>query len=109
MNPERSYPYTPEHADDIELGDTIRDLITGAEGVATSKCEALTGCTQYCVTGKVKEDGKYPEQHWLDWQRLEVLAASTLRHLNTKGMQEGGRRRDGAMGHPSSNTSSPRT
>lgn len=89
----RTYPYIPSHADDLELGCTVTDRITGVSGVATAKCEYLTGCTQYCVTGKAKEDGKYPDTHWLDWQRLEVTLPNELADINTG-------RKDGCMDTP---------
>lgn len=55
----------------IELGDKVKEVVTGFEGVVTGRAEYLTGCTQFCVTPPVK-DGAIVDSVWFDETRLRV-------------------------------------
>ena len=78
----------------VELGDKVKDLITGLTGVATARISYLTGCDQVGVTGCAGKDGKYPETHYLDIHRLVVVKKQAVKlHSHT----------DGAMTPPSEN------
>lgn len=57
----------------IELGQKVRDTVTGFEGIAVSRLEYLNGCVQYLVKPKVGDDGKLPEGEWIDAQQVEVV------------------------------------
>lgn len=59
----------------IELGQKVRDVVTGFEGVATSRVEYLNGCVQYAVAPVVneKDPQKLPDSVYFDVQRLEVV------------------------------------
>ena len=50
----------------IKLGNQVKDIVTGFEGIATAKVEYLNGCIQYYVKPKIDEDGKYPSGQYLD-------------------------------------------
>jgi hypothetical protein len=56
---------------EIKLGQKVRDIVTGLEGIATAKCEYLNGCVQFGIT-PLSTDNKYPETHYLDYKQLEV-------------------------------------
>jgi len=62
----------------LVLGREMTDEITGFTGIAISKIEYLTGCTQYCLKGKVNKEGKVPEGEWFDWQRLTVTGPGVI-------------------------------
>lgn len=62
----------------IKLGQTVSDVITGFKGVATGYVTYITGCNQVLVAPRMKEDGKAPESHWYDEDRLEVLEAKPI-------------------------------
>jgi hypothetical protein len=62
--------YTMGH---IVLGAKVRDQLTGFEGIATSRCEYITGCVQYGVLPQVKADGGYPDVIYIDDQRLQII------------------------------------
>ena len=63
----------------VNLGDKVRDKITGIEGIATSRIEYMTGCTQFCLTIKAKKGAdKYPESVYLDEDRLEVVEKAAV-------------------------------
>jgi len=59
----------------IKLGTKVKDIITGFEGIVTSKVEYLNGCIQYGVKPKMKTkgDGKMPEANYIDEGQLEVI------------------------------------
>ncbi len=54
------------------LGFTVRDRITGFQGVATGRTLYLNGCVRYTVEGRVQDDGKLPVE-WFDEARLEIV------------------------------------
>lgn len=60
----------------IKLGEEVREVVTGFEGVVTGRAEYLSGCHQLLVAPKVKADGAYAEGHWFDEQRLVVKVGS---------------------------------
>ena len=43
---------------EIELGDKVRDLITGYEGIAVAKTEFINGCVQFSVAKQLKRGEK---------------------------------------------------
>ena len=57
----------------IQLGDRVRDSITGFTGIATGRAEYQYGCKQIFVTPeRLKDDGSMPGGEWFDEQRLNV-------------------------------------
>ena len=56
----------------IKLGNKVRDKVSGAEGIATGRCEYLNGCVQYCVTSKIGKDMKAVSP-WIDEGQLIVI------------------------------------
>ena len=57
----------------IELGNKVKDIVTGYEGIAVSRIEYLNGCVQYCVKPKVGKDGKIAEGEFIDQEQLKDL------------------------------------
>ena len=64
----------------IGLGMKVQDVVTGFEGIATSRVEYLNGCIQYYVQPLMlpdndkKTENKYPNDGaYVDHQRLIVL------------------------------------
>ena len=56
----------------MEIGDRVKDVITGLEGIATGKTEYLNGCRQFYVQPEGLKDGKPIEGVWVDEQQLSV-------------------------------------
>jgi len=54
----------------INLGDKVKDRITGLEGIAIAKVIYLNGCVRYEVKPKGLKDGKTIESEWIDEQQL---------------------------------------
>lgn len=68
---------TVKSAHDVALGDVVRDRLSGFSGVAASRVEYLTGCTQIAIARHgLDEKGKPHEWQYFDWQRLEVDISS---------------------------------
>ena len=57
----------------IELGQKVRDLVTGFTGIAIYRCEYLHGCVRIGVTPRVVDDGKLGEVQSFDEPALEVV------------------------------------
>ena len=57
----------------VNLGDKVRDPVTGFEGVVTTRCEYLHGPPRVLVESKVGNDGKLNSE-WFDETRVEPVA-----------------------------------
>ena len=62
----------------IELGDKVKDTITGFAGTATARIEYLNGCIQFLVTPKMakpkkNETPEYPNATYIDVEQLKVV------------------------------------
>ena len=55
----------------FDKGVTVFDVLTGFQGIVTSRCDNITGCNQYLIQPPVK-DGKFVEPQWFDERRLKV-------------------------------------
>lgn len=76
----------------INLGDRCTDVVTGFKGIATGRCEYISGCVQILLLPKVKKDGAHRDGSWFDVERIEVLEINVV---NVKSTPTGG------PGHPS--------
>ena len=54
-------------------GDKVREKITGYTGIITGTAFYLTGCNQYAVTSKCKDESSEATIVWYDEGRLEWL------------------------------------
>ena len=61
-----------------EMGQKVKDVITGFSGVVTGKAQYITGCQQVLVVPPVKSDGDSVSGQWLDEDRLEVVDQSRI-------------------------------
>lgn len=72
----------------IKLGQTVRDRITGFQGVVTGIVNYISGCHQALVVPRVKDDGSLTDSQWFDLQRLEIegsIAVVTLDNGSSPG------------------------
>ena len=70
---------------EIELGNKVRDKVTGFEGIAIAKIEYINGCIQFCVKPKVKEDGKMPDGEYIDVDDLEIVYKGIIIEADSTG------------------------
>lgn len=64
------------------LGDRVREVVSGDEGVVTGVCEYLWGCQQCLVYLKDQrnKDGD-PKSVWWDIGRLEVIERGVVKAI----------------------------
>lgn len=63
----------------INLGDTVRDMVTGFEGVAISRVEYLNGCVQFCVKPPIDKDKKMRDGEYIDVHQLVIVSNKQAR------------------------------
>jgi len=66
----------------VKLGDSVRDKITGFEGVAVARVVHLYGCVRVHVQPRELKEGKPAESEWLDEEGLEVLQKGVVHSHN---------------------------
>ena len=54
----------------LTLGDKVRDLVTGFEGIIIAKTEWLYGCTRVGLQGPLNKEGLVSEAQWFDELQL---------------------------------------
>jgi hypothetical protein len=63
----------------INLGDKVRDKITGFEGIVTGHCSYISGCDQISVQPQMKKgDTDRPTGMWIDIDCCEVIEAEAV-------------------------------
>lgn len=67
-----------------QLGTKVRDVITQVVGILTARIEFINGCVQYAITQPVQPDGKVPDSHWIDHQRIQVVDAGVTAHFESR-------------------------
>jgi hypothetical protein len=55
-------------------GDEVKEKVTGFSGVITGIAFYLTGCNQYLVTARQKDEFSEAATHWYDEGRLEFIS-----------------------------------
>lgn len=54
-------------------GDSVKDIITGYEGVIIGRTDWLTGCNTMGVLTRELKEGKPQEPNWIDENRLNLI------------------------------------
>lgn len=63
----------------IHLGDKVRDIVTGFEGIAVARTEWLVGCTRVSVQPRsLDKDGAVQSHQTFDEPQLELLEAGSV-------------------------------
>lgn len=62
----------------LRNGDLVREKVTGFKGIITGTCFYLTGCTQFLVTAKSKDDTSEATAIWYDEGRLELVKKQVI-------------------------------
>lgn len=64
--------------DRIELGDLVKDRLSGLTGVVTGKCAYISGCRHAVVTPQEVKDGKPVDGSWINEDALDVVEKSAV-------------------------------
>ncbi len=80
---------------EYEMGETLRDVVTGFQGVVMARAQFSTGCIHYGIQPvEVGTNGKLPDWEWLDSSRMEKVGNKTVGFKRAK---------EGASGGPAQN------
>ena len=78
----------------IKLGDKVKCIITGLEGIAVAKIEYLSGCIQFGVKARVKE-AAIKEAEYIDESQLKRMGPGVNKPIEEKPKES--RRRSGGV------------
>lgn len=67
----------------VNLGDKVKDDLTGFSGIVSGIADYLTGCSQACVQPPQTETGTFVESRWFDVDRLTVVEPKAYTHTVT--------------------------
>lgn len=70
-------------------GDEVVEKITGFKGTITGTCFYLTGCNQYLITAKIKDEFSEPKAIWYDEGRLELINKNSISESDVKAKDNG--------------------
>lgn len=63
----------------VNLGDKVRDRVTGLEGIAVARTQWLNGCVRIAIQpAKLDKDGKVQESTYVDEPQIEILKRSAI-------------------------------
>ncbi len=79
--------------DEILLGDTVKDRISGFKGIATARSEFLHGCVRILISPEGLKDAKPIESQWVDEPQLERVKKGS-RHKTPITSHPGGPQND---------------
>ena len=74
----------------INLGDEVKDTVSGFVGQAISRHKYLQGCDRIGVQPKVKKDGTLPEPKCFDEPQLVVTKAAKPKQESEESRRRGG-------------------
>lgn len=60
----------------FELGEVVKDKVTGFSGIVIGRASHISGCDTYGVQPKELKDGMPQEAKWLDEPRLNATGKS---------------------------------
>lgn len=61
---------------EIDLGDQVRDRVTGYQGIVTGVHEYLQGCRRMTVQPPIDDQGKMREAYFFDEPQLDIQQKS---------------------------------
>ncbi len=64
--------------DKINLGDKVRDQITGFEGIVIAETRWLDGCKRYGIQGQELKDLVPTDTQWVDDHQCELIKAAVF-------------------------------
>lgn len=62
----------------IEMGDKVKDTLSGFTGVVLARSEHMTGCNQLYILPVSDKDNDMKDGHWFDVERIEKLKAAVI-------------------------------
>lgn len=72
------------HQRRVNIGDRVRNRVTGFEGVVTGRTEYITGCARLIVQPQGMKDGKSYDSEYVDEPMADLLQAGALSPVPTQ-------------------------
>jgi hypothetical protein len=64
----------------IQLGDEVKDKVSGFSGIAIGRIEYINGCIQFGIKSKVKKTGELPkDNYWVDEKELDIVKKGAVK------------------------------
>jgi hypothetical protein len=63
----------------VQLGDKVKDTVSGLEGIAVARSEYLNGCRQIAIEMAAEKGERKTE--WVDEQRVAILECEAFKPL----------------------------
>jgi hypothetical protein len=76
--------------EDLQLGDTVKDTVTGFTGVAVARTAWLMSCDRIYVQPPVNKDGEHSKAQEFDLKQLVITKKATKALLEASGARTGG-------------------
>lgn len=73
MNERGTEEHIMKASHNVNLGDLVKDRITGFQGVCTGLVQYLNGCVRAVIQPTELKDGKPIDAQWLDVEQVEVV------------------------------------
>jgi hypothetical protein len=70
-------------------GDEVVETITGFKGTITGSVYYLTGCNQYLVVAKAKDEFSEGKSVWYDEGRLKLVKSGSFKPTDVQGEANG--------------------
>ena len=64
---------TNDRFNGIDLGDRVRDILTGFTGIVTGRVSYLTGCDQVLLLPRSSDETKMNDAQWFDIERVQLV------------------------------------
>lgn len=82
----------------INLGDKVKDAVTGFTGIAAARTTWLHGCDRICVHPATGKDGKHHDNATFNEKQLDVIKTAVVKSESKKpsAVRTGGPRDDQA-------------
>lgn len=77
----------------FDLGEEVKDLVTGFKGIIEARTQCLNGCIQYIVQPRVDKEKKIPEACQIDEQQLKLIKKSIFKKKDEDEKIPGGLRK----------------
>lgn len=70
-------------------GDEVKETVTGFKGTITGTCFYLTGCNQYLIVTKIKDEFSEAVSKWYDEGRLTLVEKEVIKAKDVIGDDKG--------------------
>lgn len=68
----------------FNLGDKLRDKITGFEGIAVGRHQWINNCNTYSIKPQMLKDGAPQDSHSFDEPQLDLVEEKAIPDINRK-------------------------